>query len=217
MSIESARPRSFVFDPPAPGPVWLASRSPRRARLLADAGVPVRTHTPPVDDGHLVPGRVTPRQWVSSLAWFKGRAVADVLRAGGPRAGSVLAADTICVHQGRILGQPRDAADARSMLERFQDDAHVTMTGVCVIALRDLRRWFAVDEAEVRVGRLGADAIDAYVASGEWMGKAGAYNLEDRRDAGWDIRCNGDPATVMGLPMTLLEPWLRRLREVNRT
>ena len=212
MSVEPARTRTAVFDPPATGPVWLASRSPRRLELLSKAGVPVVARPAAVDDGCLVAGRVTPREWVASLAFFKGRAVANDLLAHGEHRGTVLAADTICVHRDRFLGQPRDVGHARAILESLCGDVHVTMTGVCLIALADGRRWFVVDEAVVRIGRIEPRSLEAYLASGEWRGKAGAYNLQDRLDAGWDIRCAGDPATVMGLPMQTLERWFRRVR-----
>jgi septum formation protein len=53
-------------------------------------------------------------------------------------------------------------------------------------------------------GDVDDDAIDEYVASGQWRGKAGGYNLEERLEAGWPIECEGDPTTVMGLPMRRL-------------
>lgn len=85
---------------------------------------------------------------------------------------------------------------------------------MCVLSIRDARRWLFADRAAVRYGRVSDAAVDEYVASGLWRGKAGAYNLQERLEAGWPVRCEGDPATVMGLPMRRLEPWLARLRRV---
>jgi septum formation protein len=66
------------------------------------------------------------------------------------------------------------------------------------------------DRATVRLGRIAPPEIDGYVASGQWRGKAGAYNLAERLEAGWPITYEGDPGTIMGLPMRRLAPLLRR-------
>jgi septum formation protein len=202
-----------IFRPAVHAPLWLASRSERRRRLLDAAGVPVRIRPAGVDDGRLRPGRAPAPHWVMSLAYFKARWVADALAADpdGPD-GTVLGADTVCVHGGVILGQPAGDDDARGMLRALRASTHVTMTGVCFITCDDRRRWLLVDRAVVRFGALDDDEIDRYVAAGAWKGKAGGYNLQERVDAGWPIVCEGDPATVMGLPMRRLEPWLAGLR-----
>lgn len=71
-------------------------------------------------------------------------------------------------------------------------------------------RFLFSDVARVRVGRIGADRIDTYLRSGGWRGKAGAYNLSERVADGWPLECEGDPATVMGLPMRRLDASLRQ-------
>ncbi|MCP3902578.1 MAG: Maf-like protein [Planctomycetes bacterium] len=201
--------------PPAEQPLWLASRSQRRRHLLEAAGVPFHALPARIDDGTLRSGPVRPEYWVAALAYLKARWVVDALTESTGGAGTVLGADTLCVHEGRILGQPGAAASARDMLVHLRDATHVTMTGVCLISLADGRRWLGVDRARVRIGHVGDDELDAYVTSGQWRGKAGAYNLADRIDAGWPIDCEGDPATVMGLPMRRLEPWFSPLRQAR--
>jgi septum formation protein len=182
--------------------------------MLEGAGVPVTVLAPAIDDGPLRPGRVTPEDWVTALAYLKARCGADAI--GRRQDGSVLGADTVCVSDGDILGQPGSAADALAMIHRMRDAEHAVLTGACVISLADSRRWLLVDRADVRIGHVSDDEIERYVASGEWRGKAGAYNLEDRIGAGWPIDCRGDPSTVMGLPMRRLEPWFERLRAPSR-
>jgi len=200
------------LEPPAERPLWLASRSQRRKRLLDAARIPFIQEPAGIDDGRLRPGPVCPEEWVTSLAYLKARWVFDALVAAGAGEGTVLGADTVCVHEGTILGQPATGPQARAMLERLRDATHVTMTGVCLISVADGRRWLGVDRADVQFGHVSDDELEAYVASDAWRGKAGAYNLDDRVEAGWPIQCTGDPATVMGLPMTRLEPWLAPLR-----
>jgi len=195
---------------PTRRPIWLASRSPRRFRMLAEAGVAVRVCPADIDDGCLAPGRVRPEQWAMSLAYLKARCVAELLR--GREEGTVLAADTICLYRGRILGQPADEHAARVMLLSMRNKSHNTITGVCVLPVVGGERWLFADGAVVRYGHVSDEEVDQYIASGKWRGKAGAYNLEERMEAGWPVECEGDPGTVMGLPMRRLAPWLAKLR-----
>lgn len=191
------------------GPLWLASRSPRRRQLLESARLNFRVRRPEIDDGRLRCDRVPPEHWVVGMALLKATNVADLLARGGvPGAtGIVLGADTVCVHRRRVLGQPTDADHARAMLRGLRDADHEVVTGVCLIDLSGGDRSVFFDRAVVRVGHLGDDEIDRYVESGSWRGKAGGYNLAERIEAGWPLRCDGDPATVMGLPMRRLLRW----------
>ncbi len=199
---------------PAPGTLWLASGSPRRRRMLAEAGIAATVRPADVDDGRLEPGAVSPRWWVAALAWFKAAAVARSLERTAPGArGLVLAADTVCVLQGRITGQPVDASAAAETIRRVAGGEHEVLTGVALLEVPSGRRRLLVDAARVRCGSLSEHEILAYVATEAWRGKAGGYNLEERLAAGWPLTCTGDPTTVVGLPMRRLEsilaPWRR--------
>lgn len=180
--------------------------------MLEAAGHQVIVMAPDVDDGLLRPGRVAPEQWVAALAYLKARRVWEQLRQHSPAGDNllVLGADTVCVLDGMIVGQPRDAADARRMLGELRDRAHQTMTGVCLMQSRlsPSFRQSIVDAAEVTVGAISDQQIEEYLATNQWVGKAGAYNLSERIADGWPIQCIGDPATVMGLPMRRLAEFL---------
>ncbi len=192
--------------------VFLASSSPRRRTLLGQAGVPFDWADPGVDDSVLSPGEVTPEQWVASLAFLKASAGIDLLPASGPPVRwVVLGADTMVVKGGRLIGQPRDADDARRIIESLRAGAHEVITGVALIDPRSGERTIFVDSAAVRVGPLSDAQIASYVHGGGWRGKAGAYNLDERLAEGWPIEFSGDPGTIMGLPMRRLVPLLGRL------
>lgn len=166
---------------------------------------------PGVDDGLLRPGAVSARHWAAGLAHLKARAAWEAIeREAGPRAGGdvVLGADTIVVKEGEIIGQARDAADALRIVRLLEDGEHDVITGAAILADRGTRRVVLADSAHVRVGVIGAGRIADYVASGNWAGKAGAYNLAERLEAGWPIEYEGDPATIMGLPIRRLLPLL---------
>ncbi|MFK7962224.1 MAG: Maf family protein [Phycisphaerales bacterium] len=200
---------------PAPGSrLWLASRSPRRQRMLAEAGIDAIARPASVDDGFLQrPLATPPHWWVVSLAHFKAEAVARDLRAESPgRGGVVLGADTVCVVDGRVVGQPSDADAARVMIQDIVDREHDVVTGVAIVDLIDGHRTLIVDRSQVRCGPITAGDIDAYVAGDAWRGKAGGYNLEERIAAGWPLTCEGDPTTVVGLPMQRLESVLAPFR-----
>ncbi len=186
--------------------VLLGSASPRRRRLLESAGWRVEQVAPAIDDGVIRLSPSSPARTVEALAWFKS---AQISRVDGAHVASI-AADTVCVVGDAIAGKPGDRSDARGMITRMLGRRHRTITGVC-IRNRAGRRLLFSDAAEVRMGDLGTDRIEAYLDSGEWAGKAGGYNLEDRIADGWPIECDGDPSTVMGLPIRRLIPLLEDL------
>lgn len=188
--------------------VILASGSPRRRMILESAGVDFRVAAPGIDDALVQVPSSDPRRMVMALAWFKARQVERSAEPWprGPR--WVLAADTMCFRGAEPVGKPADAEDARAMLEAFAGGSHEVVTGVCLLDRAEGRRHLLADAARVAVGPIGATELEAYVASGEWRGKAGGYNYADRFAAGWPLSCEGDPETVMGLPSRLVLPIL---------
>lgn len=188
----------------------LASSSPRRRTLLNELGFAHRVVTPDIDDALLVmpPGAV-PEHWTAALSCLKARCVQRVLQrdasTGAPPI--ILAADTIVIKHGRVLPPPNSEEVAQEILLALRDGEHVVATGVTI--LEGERRVLFVDRATVRVGVISDRTIDDYVSSGGWRGKAGAYNLAERLAEGWPITYEGDPTTIMGLPMRRLEPLLR--------
>ena len=181
----------------------LASTSPRRRALLGEAGFAHEVRAPEVDDGELTPGCVDPTAWVIALAYLKARAGQQ---AHGPTEHLLLGADTVVVKDGDIIGQPRDASDATAIIRRLSDGHHTVVTGVAMLRGED--RMLFADAATVHVGAIDEGEILSYVATGDWQGKAGAYNFSEREAAGWPIRCEGDPTTVMGLPIERLRALL---------
>ena len=182
----------------------LASQSPRRRQLLTEAGYAFTVPTRLVDDGRLVSGAVSPGDWVMALAYLKAAGAS-----GGIEPGSVvLGADTICVSatdgDEELIGQPRDAAHAEAILRSFIGREHAVVTGVALLNPETGERELMLDEAVVAWGDVSDDEIASYLDTGLWRGKAGAYNLRERLEAGWAIEYRGDATSIMGLPMDLL-------------
>lgn len=169
--------------------------------MLEAAGYTFDVAPSTLDDTGLSPGRVSPDRWVMALALLKARWVAQ--RLVGLDEAVVLGADTVCVVDGEVVGQPADAESARGMLRRFLGRSHGVLTGVAVLSSGGVRELL-VDRAEVSWGDVPASDLDTYIASEAWRGKAGGYNLSEVAGLGWPVTCNGDPSTVMGLPMRLL-------------
>lgn len=192
----------------------LASASPRRRQLLEKAGLGHRVFEAGFEDASMrLSPTATPAFRVMALAWAKAVAARDRLeREAGLEPGeAILAADTLCELDGRILGKPRDATAAARMIRSLADRAHRTLTAICLLdPVRD-RRLLWVEAARVDLGPLEEAEVERYANSQAWRGKAGGYSLDERRAAGWAIRCEGDPEVVLGLPTASVA---RRLREL---
>jgi septum formation protein len=176
----------------------LASASPRRAAILRALGVPFRVRPSAIEEKAL-PGE-EPARTAERLAREKALEVAAF------ESLPVVAADTIVVCQGRLLGKPASEAEAREMLRLLQGRDHEVLTGVCVAVSGALRS--GVDRTQVRFAAMTEGEIDAYVATQEPMDKAGAYHV-DGFGALFLSRVDGSPSNVAGLPVRLLRELLR--------
>lgn len=174
-------------------PLVLASASPRRRQLLRMIGI-AHEVVPAAIDESMRAGE-TPEAYVERVAREKGAAVA----ARRPEA-VVLSADTIVVIDGRVLGKPRDAADARAMLQALGGRTHVVHTAVAVTRDGGAAAVAAIESPHVTFGPLTDDVIAAYVATGEPLDKAGAYGIQGF-GATLVERVEGDFFAVMGLPL----------------
>ncbi|NLF32529.1 MAG: septum formation protein Maf [Planctomycetes bacterium] len=185
--------------PDTAGPTFvLASRSPRRRQLLLEAGYRFTVIAPPLAEPPTVPAAVAPSQHAESLAYFKARSVVERYRPTLP----VLGADTVVALGDRLFGKPADAADARRILAALSGTRHEVITGVALID-PDGCRLIASDVTHVRMRPMGRDELEAYIASGLWEGKAGAYGIQDRDDPVVE-RIEGSFSNVVGLPLEQL-------------
>ena len=182
----------------------LASASPRRAELLRDAGMPFIVISSAVDETPF-PGEPA-QDHVLRLANAKAELVAA--RAVGPAI--VIAADTIVLLEGHILGKPRSSDEARHMLEKLSGRTHSVLTGVALIRLPDAESRTFVETTQVHFARLSSEEISRYLATGEPHDKAGAYAIQGR--AGRYIpRIEGCFFNVVGLPLARLQHALTEL------
>jgi septum formation protein len=181
------------MNTPADRMLVLASASPRRRELLDQIGIAHVVLAVDVDESAL-PDE-SPPVLVQRLA--RAKALAGRERDGGRR--PVLGADTIVVLDGRVFGKPRDAADARRMLQALSGRSHQVLSAVA-LAMPDGAVSGALSDTEVQMRALDPAEIDAYWAGGEPAGKAGAYAIQGR-GAVFIRRIHGSYSGVMGLPL----------------
>ena len=185
----------------------LASSSPRRAEILRQAGIAFEICAAEIDET-VLPGE-TALEMVARLAEAKARAIAAQMDAR-IRECIIVGADTTVELDGEILGKPRDSAHAREMLARLSGRTHHVLTGIFLLRLPGNATRAAVEKTAVTFAPLSEKEIDAYVASGEPLGKAGAYAIQGL--AGRFIpRIEGCYFNVVGLPLARLYALLREL------
>lgn len=179
----------------------LASASPRRADLLAQIGLEFTVAHPKVDESP--PPRASAREAALAIARRKALAVER-----GDSGTWVLAADTLGVLDGRLLGKPRDAEDAVRMLLSLAGREHAVVTGVVVVAPGGYAFEDAT-ETTVAFEPFDEARARAYVATGEPLGKAGAYAIQGLGGAlVRDVR--GSASNVVGLPLHVAVRLLRK-------
>jgi len=183
--------------------LYLASQSPRRRQLLEQVGIRFDTVDVDVPEAR-APGE-PPADYISRVA--REKAGAGLLKLAGVAGAVVLGADTEVVLDGEVFGKPVDAAHATAMLRRLGGRTHEAISAVwCVSAGREER---ALSVSEVTFAALSEAAIAAYVASGEPIGRAGAYAIQGRA-AAFISRLSGSYSGVMGLPLFETLELLRR-------
>ena len=190
-----------MVDPAETPKLILASRSPRRRELLAEAGYRFEVLPPDETAECGVCSGENPAQMVARLAYQKA---ADV--AGRVDSGVVIGCDTAVECNGQILGKPVDLDDARRMLQSLSGREHRVLSGLCVWKPAEAEPRVAVAITRLRMDPLSPAQLEEYLASGQWEGKAGAFGYQDR--LGWVHIVEGSPSNVVGLPLEMLAEML---------
>lgn len=185
-------------------PLVLASQSPRRRQLLAAAGYEFIVSAPDDEVERAVAPGLPPEKLVVVSARAKAEAIAQALKTG-----VVIAADTVAECKGQILGKPESRADAKRMLELMSGQRHRVLTGVCLWRRPDDRIATFLETTELEMEVLKPEALDRYLDSKDWQGKAGAFGYQDGLD--WVHIIEGLESTVVGFPVERLKEWLEQL------
>lgn len=183
--------------------VILASASPRRSELLRQAGIPFEVMVSRCDEQ--IETRI-PEQMVKELSMRKARAVSGVF----PGDVLIIGADTIVALEGKILGKPKDEAEAFSMLKNLQGKTHQVYTGVALLGKtgEEISEKSFYEVTDVTMYPMQDWEIKGYLSTGEPMDKAGAYGIQGR--AGIYVKeIHGDYNNVVGLPIARLYQEIR--------
>jgi septum formation protein len=185
--------------------IILASVSPRRRELLAEAGYDftVLPPSPDAEDGGSADE--PPAALVVRLAEQKAGEVARRVAAG-----LILGCDTVAECHGRILGKPADRTEARQMLEWLRGQPHRVLSGLCLWQRPGDWRTVQIAVTTLVMAPISDAQLEGYLDSGDWEGKAGAFGYQDGHD--WLRIVEGSPSNVVGLPLELLAEMMIKLQ-----
>lgn len=184
-------------------PLYLASASPRRRQILAEAGIPFELLLAPIDEERLAAEYRGPIGLLGEyLAEHKALEARARLIADGKH-GHVLASDTTVLLDGESLAKPRDRAEARTMLARLRARTHVVATGIALAGTAAEAITTATSRTEVLMREYGESEVEAYVATGDPLDKAGSYSIQ-HPDFHPVARFAGCHLGVIGLPVCIV-------------
>jgi len=186
-----------------PVSIILASASPRRRQLLAEAGYKFTVVQPDIDESAFSSEGLKAYEYAERLALAKAKNVAekhtDCL---------VIGADTVVDFKGQIIGKADDAKQAEQITRKLFSGRHKVITAVAIIRLRNGTELSESETTTVYPKKLTAEQIREHIKSESWRGKAGAYAIKEGDE--FVERIDGSLTNVMGLPMELLQRLLKK-------
>ncbi|MHC4665418.1 MAG: Maf family protein [Planctomycetota bacterium] len=188
-------------------PLVLASASPRRRQLLAEAGYKFTIVIPDIEESAFLSERISPREYAKRLALAKAKSVAEKLPGS-----LVIGADTVVDSEGEVIGKPADAKEAEQITRKLFSAPHKVITAVAIVRLSDGIEIVESDSTVVYPGKMSDEQVAEHIESGSWRDKAGAYAIQEGGDE-FVERIEGSLTNVMGLPMELLRHLLGRIAD----
>ena len=185
-------------------PIYLASKSPRRRKLLKQLGINFKAFSVNSIEDFL--DGEHPIDCVKRLANEKMEIAKNRVNNS-----IIITADTIVVLKGKVIGKPTSKTDAVKILTQLSGNVHTVYTGLCVLNQKTNKLLFDFEKTEVEFRALNKDEIIDYVDGGSPMDKAGAYGIQDDFGAVFVKRINGCYYNVVGLPLTKLYSALRKV------
>ncbi|MHB8580750.1 MAG: Maf family protein [Ignavibacteriaceae bacterium] len=185
-------------------PIYLASKSPRRKRLLKQLNLKFEIVNADIKENILK--HELPERTVKRLALEKLFAAKSLVKKG-----IIIAADTIVVIDGKIIGKPLDAKDAEKILKKLSGRTHIVYTGFTLHNTDTKKTITGFERTKVTFRKLTAHEIIDYISTGSPMDKAGAYGIQDDFGAVFVRKICGDYNNVVGLPLTKLYQALQKV------
>ena len=189
----------------SPRRLILASSSPDRRALLERAGYSIEVIPSHIDEP-TGQGFTDPRHYVQTVAWLKAAAVAPKIAEG-----LILAADTVGWLDGQVIGKPDDVDHARRIITALSGREHELWTGVVLWRKPDNVQLVWQECTRLFFRTLSTEELDAYLATDQWVGRSGAFAIQEENDPFMHI-IDGSLTNVIGLPMESLERYLQILK-----
>ena len=186
-------------------PVYLASKSPRRRKLLKQINIQFKVLD--IHSDEIFSDIETPLQNVKRIALEKTQSALKKNKKG-----IIITADTIVVVDGKKIGKPSSKKEARTMLKMLSGTTHIVYTGFCVINSVTNKKIIGAAKTFVTFRELTLKEIEDYVESGSPMDKAGAYGIQDDYGAVFVSKINGCYYNVVGLPLAKIFTAIRKVR-----
>lgn len=179
--------------------IILASKSPRRRKLLEQIGIKFVVEESNVDEENSY--HLSPRDMVKHLSIEKAKAVARKNKQA-----IVIGADTTVILENEVIGKPRSEKEAKEILKKLSNKTHLVITGITIINFKKILTRLA--ETKVHFRKLTDKEINAYVKTGEPMDKAGGYGVQEKAGIFID-NIQGDYFNVVGLPISAVSEMLK--------
>ena len=176
-------------------PIYLASKSPRRRKLLKQINLKFKSFS--VDINEVIRNKEKPHHNVQRLASEKMDKAKEFVDEG-----IIITADTIVVLEGKIIGKPKNKADAKKMLKKLSGKVHTVYTGYSIFNTQKRNSITDYEKTLVEFRKLADHEIDEYIKTGSPMDKAGAYGIQDDFGAVFIKKITGCYYNVVGLPLT---------------
>lgn len=185
-------------------PVYLASKSPRRKKLLSQLNIKFKVIDIHINEENK--NGESPAGMVKRLSKEKLAKAREKINDG-----VIITADTIVVIDNKILGKPKNKKDAENILKKLSGRTHTVYTGYSVFNCRNNKFITSYEKTSVTFRKLEQDEIKNYIASGTPMDKAGAYGIQDDFGAVFIKKITGDYYNVVGLPLSSLYDSLKNI------
>jgi len=182
--------------------IVLASKSPRRKRILEALGLEFEVDASNADESSIEEGN--PKETVMKIAELKAETIAKKHDNA-----LVIAADTVVVFEGEIIGQQENDEDAKEVLKRLVGTTHEVLSGICLISTKNGKKMIDNYASYVTLNNLHDAEIEEYIETGLHRGKAGAYNIDDKGFKCFVERIEGSPSNIIGLPIEKLAKMLK--------
>jgi len=189
--------------------IVLASASPRRKQLLAEAGYKFTVRPADIDESAISSEGIEPCEYAKRLALAKAKNVA----AEFPDR-IVIGADTVIDFEGEIIGKPRNAKEAEKITRKIFGKPHKVITAVAIVQLNSGVEIVSSDTTTIYPKKMTDEQIAKHIKGGSWRGKSGAYGIQETGDE-FVEKIDGSMTNVMGLPMELLQRMLTQFAEAT--